>query len=142
MKFGGNTPVSSRSKRGRQQAKQYNLHNLHRNSHNRNWIEQRETSGLEGKDKNLTDFYSCIIIIIAFMYVIYSYVPETNHILSVYSVATVLYLVFAKCNDISHMQYVMCITTALSAVCMQCPIRLVPVIPLFRDFLVCCSGTV
>jgi len=111
MKFGGNTPVSSRSKRGRQQAKQYNLHNLHRNSHNRNWIEQRETSGLEGKDKNLTDFYSCIIIIIAFMYVIYSYVPETNHILSVYSVATVLYLqsllnvmIYRTCNTLCALQ--------------------------------------
>ena len=33
-----------------------------------------------------------IILVITFMHGIYSYVPETNHVSSVYSVAAVLYL--------------------------------------------------
>ena len=48
-----------------------------------------------------------IILVITFMQGIYNYIPETNHVFRVHCVAAVLYF-----------------TSALSAVCVQCPIWL------------------
>ena len=39
------------------------------------------------------------------MQAIYNYIPETNHVSLVYSVAAVLYLKCATCNVISPMKY-------------------------------------
>ena len=44
---------------------------------------------------------------IIFMRAIYNYVPETNYISRVHSVATVLYLQFVQYNVISHAKYVL-----------------------------------
>jgi len=56
------------------------------------------------------------------MQAIYNYVHETNHVSTVYSVASVLYLqsvlhvmLFGPCNMFCTF------TSAISAVCVQCP---------------------
>jgi len=57
---------------------------------------------------------------------IYNYKPETNHVSRVYSVAAVLYLQFVL-HAILFRPHEICFvifTLALSAVCVQCPIRL------------------
>ena len=46
---------------------------------------------------------------------IYNYIPETNHVSRVYSVAEILYLQFiAKCNVISHVQCFVLLSSSIS----------------------------
>jgi len=77
------------------------------------------------------------------MYGIYNYIPETSPVYKVHSVAAVLYLqsvlnviLYPPCNMLCAF------TSTLPAVCVHCTIWLVSVIPLFRDFPICCSGIV
>jgi uncharacterized membrane protein len=44
-----------------------------------------------------------VIIIIILMQVIYNYIPETNHVSRVYSVAAVLYLQFVLHEMLCHL---------------------------------------
>jgi hypothetical protein len=69
---------------------------------------------------------------------IYNYIPETNHVSRLYSVASVLYLRFV----LHVMLFRPHSYIALSVVCVQCPIRLFFVVPWFCAFLVCCSVNV
>jgi len=56
---------------------------------------------------------------------IYNYIPETNHVSRVYSVAAVLYLQFALRVMLFRLWNMFCtFTLALSAVCVQCRIWL------------------
>jgi hypothetical protein len=74
---------------------------------------------------------------------IYNYVPETNRVSRVYSVAAVRYLQFVLHVMLFHPCGVVCtFILALSAVCVQCPILLFFVSPKFRAFLVYCLGIV
>ena len=66
-----------------------------------------------------------IIPVIPFTQAIYNYIPKTHHVPTVYSVAAVLYLhsvphvmLFRPCNMFCTF------TSALAAVCVQCPIWL------------------
>ena len=84
-----------------------------------------------------------IIIFITFIQDIYNYIPETNPVSRVYSVAGVLYLQFVLHAVLFHTWNMFCtFTLVLSEVCMQCPILLFFVVPRFCAFLVCCSGIV
>ena len=81
-----------------------------------------------------------IIIIMIFVRGIYNYMPDTDHVSRVHSVAAVLYLqsvlhvmLFRPCS-MYHT-----ITLALLAVCVQCTIWLFVVLPLYSTLLVCCS---
>ena len=81
-----------------------------------------------------------IIIIMIFVRGIYNYMPDTDHVSRVLSVAAVLYLqsvlhvmLFRPCS-MYHT-----ITLALLAVCVQCTIWLFVVLPLYSTLLVCCS---
>ena len=68
---------------------------------------------------------------------IYSYIPETNHVSTVYSIAAVPYLQFVL--HVKLFRNVFCaVTSALPAVCVQCPTRLFFVVPYFRAFPLCC----
>jgi len=69
-----------------------------------------------------------IIHVITFMQGIYNYIPETNHVYRVYSVAAVLYLQLVL-HVISPVKYVLYFTLALSVVCVQCPIWLFFAVP-------------
>ena len=77
------------------------------------------------------------------MHAIYNYVPETNRVSRVYSVAAVLYL-----QSVLHVMLFPMLSMfstfalALSAVCVQCTIWLVFVVPSFRAFLVRSSGII
>jgi len=54
---------------------------------------------------------------------IYNYIPETNHVSRVYSVAAVLYLQFVLHVMLFHLRNMFCtFTLALSEVYVQCPI--------------------
>jgi hypothetical protein len=56
---------------------------------------------------------------------IYSYIPETNHVYRVYNVAAVLYLQFVLHVMLFRVLNISCtFTSALSAVCVLCPIWL------------------
>ena len=58
-------------------------------------------------------------------YGIYNYIPETNHVSRVYSVAAVLYLQFVLHVMLFHPWNMLCtFTLALSVVCVQSPILL------------------
>jgi hypothetical protein len=75
-----------------------------------------------------------IILVITSMHGIYNYVPETNRISRVCSVAAVLYLQFALHVMIFRPWNVFCtFTSALPVVSVQCTIRL------FLYFLISCS---
>ena len=65
------------------------------------------------------------------MYVqLYDYIPETNHVARVYSVAAVLCLQFVLHVMLFRMLNMFCaFTSALSAVRVQCPIWLCFVVP-------------
>ena len=77
------------------------------------------------------------------MQCIYNYVPETNSVSRIFDIATVLYLQFLLHVILFSPRNMFCtFTLALSAVCVQCPVWLVSVIPRFRAFPVCCSGIV
>ena len=80
-----------------------------------------------------------IIITITFMQGIYNYIPQTNHVSSLYSVAVVLYLqfvlyvmLFCKLNMFCSTFHRMCAV----------PNTAVFVFPQFRAYLICCSGIV
>ena len=82
---------------------------------------------------NYTNFWVCVIIIVVvftFMHSIYNYMPKTNRVYIVHSVAAVLYLqsvlhvmLFRTCNMFCTF------TSALSAVCVHCTIWLFFVVP-------------
>jgi hypothetical protein len=56
---------------------------------------------------------------------IYNYVPETNHVSGLYSIAAVLCLQFVPHVMLCHMLNVFCgFILVLSEVCVQCPIWL------------------
>ena len=77
------------------------------------------------------------------MQCIYNYVPETNHISTVYSVAAVLYLQFVLHVMLFRVLNMLCASTlALHALCARCSVRLFSVVPWFRAVPVCCSGIV
>ena len=66
-----------------------------------------------------------IILVITFLEGIYKYLPETNHVSRVYSVAAVLYLQLVLHVKLFHPWDMFCnFTLALPAVCAQCPIWL------------------
>ena len=66
-----------------------------------------------------------IIIVFTFTQCIYNYIPETNHISRVYIVAAVLYLQFVLHVMLFRPWTTFCtFTSALSAVRVQCPVRL------------------
>ena len=81
-----------------------------------------------------------IILVITLMKGIYNYIPETNHVSSVYSVAAVLYLQFILPLVLFCPWNLFCtFTLALSAVCVQCPKWLLSVVPEFRALRYCVS---
>jgi hypothetical protein len=90
--------------------------------------------------------YSIIIIIILvinFMQGICNYIPETNHVSRIHNVAAVLYLQSVLHVMLFRLWNVFCTSTlALPAICVQCPIWLLSVVPYNRAVPVCCSGTV
>ena len=64
-----------------------------------------------------------IFIFIAFIQNIYNYIPETNHVSTVYRVVAVLYLHFALHVMLFRMLTMFCtFTSVLSEVCAQCPV--------------------
>jgi hypothetical protein len=64
------------------------------------------------------------------MHGIYNYIPETNHVSGVYSVAAVLYLQFVLRTMLFCMLNIFCtFTLALSEVCAQCSGWLCFVVP-------------
>ena len=88
--------------------------------------------------------YVAIILLLLYLLSplgIYNYIPETNHVSMVYSVASVLYLQFVLHVTLFHPWNMLCtITLVLSIVCVQCPMWLFFVVPKFCAFLVCWSG--
>jgi len=76
----------------------------------------------------LVYIFTYIIIIsssssIAFMQGIYNYIPQTNHVSSLYCVAAVLYLQFVLHVMLFCRLNMFCsFTLALSIECVQCPI--------------------
>ena len=72
-----------------------------------------------------------IIITISFMRDIYTYIPETNYVPREYSVAAILLLLFMgliSLLSVLNLLYFY-ISSLLSEVCVQCPIRLFSVVP-------------
>ena len=64
------------------------------------------------------------------MHSIYNYIPETNRVSMVYSVAAVLYLQFVPHVMLLHLGNMFStLTLALPAVSVQCPIWLFSVVP-------------
>jgi len=76
-------------------------------------------------------FYLLLLLLfILFMQGIYNYTPEMKHDSRVHNIASVLYLQFM----LHAMLFRMCnmyftITSVLSAVCVQCPVQLLSVVP-------------
>ena len=67
------------------------------------------------------------------MHSIYNYIPETNPVSTIHSVAAVLYLQFVLHVMLFLSLNMFCtFTLALLAVCVQCPIWLFSVVPQFR----------
>ena len=66
-----------------------------------------------------------IILFIAFMQGIYNYIPETNHVSRVYSVAAVLYLqlCYTECYFTCEICFVL-LHQHFPAVCVQCSLWL------------------
>ena len=75
---------------------------------------------------------------------IYNYIPETNHVSRVHSVAAVLYLqICATCYVISPVKSVLCFYISISpCMCAAPNMTFFFLVPLCRAFLVCCSGMV
>ena len=74
---------------------------------------------------------------------IYNYIPDINYVSGVYSVASVLCLQIVVHVMLFHLRNMFpTLTFVLSAVCVQCPIRLFSIVPKFHAFLVCCSRIV
>jgi hypothetical protein len=64
-----------------------------------------------------------VIIIIPFMQSIHTYVPETNHVSRVYSVAAIPRILLMVYITLSSIWKLLCASTlALSTVCVLCPI--------------------
>ena len=71
-----------------------------------------------------------IIPVIPSTHGIYSYVPQTNSVSTVYSVAAVLYVQSLLHVMLFGMLNMFCtFTSALPTVCVQCPVWLVSVVP-------------
>ena len=69
------------------------------------------------------------------MHGIYNYMPETNQVTWVYSIAALLYLQYMLHVMLLAMLNTVCTCTlALPAVCVQCPIWLLSTVPLLRAF--------
>jgi hypothetical protein len=74
--------------------------------------------------------YYYYVIIIIYYHGIYNYIPETNHVSGVYSVAAVLYLQFVLHQMLFRVLNMFCtLKLALSEVCLQCPGWLCFVVP-------------
>jgi len=70
------------------------------------------------------------IFLITFIQGTYNYIPETNHVVMVYSVADVLYLQFVLHIMLFCKLIVFCtFMLVLSTVCVQCPVWLLFVVP-------------
>ena len=77
-----------------------------------------------------------IILVITFVQGIDNYMPETNHVAGLYSVAAALYLQFMLHVMLFHLWNMFStFTLALAIVCVQCPILPFFVVPLSP---VCC----
>jgi len=73
----------------------------------------------------------------------YNYIPEANNVPRAHSVAAVVYLQFVLHEMLFRTFSVFCtFTIVLSAVCVQCPIWLLFVVPSFHTFPVRCSSVV
>ena len=84
--------------------------------------------------------YIIIIIIISFMQGIYTYIPETNHVPTEYSVAAILLLLFmVLISLVSVLNILYFYSSTFRSVCVQCPIWLFSVVPSLHVFPVCCS---
>ena len=71
---------------------------------------------------------------------IYNYIPETNHVARICSVASVMWLHFMLRVMLFRMLNMLCtFTLALSEVCPQCPLGLFSVFRRVRTFPECCS---
>jgi hypothetical protein len=69
-------------------------------------------------------------VVVTSMQCIYNYIPETNHVSMVYSVAAVLYLKFMLHIMLFPMlNMFFTFTSALPAVSVQCPIWLFSAVP-------------
>ena len=90
------------------------------------------------------DIIIIIILVIKFLQGIYNYIPATNLVSKVYSVAPVLYLQFVLHVMLFRLWNMFCtFMWALSIVFAQCLIWLFFfVVPYFHAFLLCCSGIV
>jgi hypothetical protein len=60
---------------------------------------------------------------------IYTYIPETNHVPKQYNIAAILSLLFMVPISLAAALTLMYFTSALSAVCVQCPIWQFSVVP-------------
>ena len=83
-----------------------------------------------------------IIIILTFTQCIYNYVPETNHVPTLYTVAAILLLQYTAYVTLSSSINPLYCTSALPAVCVQCPVCLFCLVPGHRAFPIRCSGIV
>jgi len=74
--------------------------------------------------------YIITILVITIKQGIYNYIPETKHVSTMYSVAGVLYLQFVlNVMSFRPLNMFCTFTLALSAVCVQCPKRLIFAVP-------------
>jgi hypothetical protein len=81
-----------------------------------------------------------IIFIISCVQGIYTYIPETIYVPREYSVAVILLFLFMVHTSLAPVLNLLHFTSALSAVCVQCPVWLFSVVTSFRAFPICCSG--
>jgi hypothetical protein len=89
---------------------------------------------------SLVVYYYCYY---HFMQDIYNYIPETNRVSTVYSVAAVLYLQSVLHVLLFHLCNMFCaFTLSLSVVCVQCKTWLFFAFPKFPGFLLCCSDII
>jgi hypothetical protein len=70
-----------------------------------------------------------IIVTMSFIQGVYTYIPETNHVPKEYNVAAILSLLFMVPISLDPALTLSTFTSALSAVCAQCPIWQFSVVP-------------
>jgi len=84
-----------------------------------------------------------LLFVITFTHGIYNYtnIPETNHVPTLYNVAVTLLLQYMTHVMLSPTINPLYCTSALPAVCVQCPVWLFCLVPGHFAFLVRCSVT-
>ena len=107
-KFGGISPVSSRSKPCGRQTKVQNVRNLFRIAHNGKLIIKRETSGLEIYII-LYYYYYYYYVLFTFMHGIYNYTPETKLFMRYTVLSCSVFTVCATRNAVSTVWYALCL---------------------------------